>query len=113
MCGNCEIVKKTFEGAATLPNENFSLVYSMLSSMLKSRRLELYAGDCRFEDMPGVLSSEEHFTVCSYLSCSVCGKLYFLGACVRGVPKYLEAEYNEDEIRKMLWGNVGDFFKWG
>lgn len=112
MCNNCEIVKRTFEGAAAAPNENFNPVYSLLLAMIRSKRLELYAGDCRFEDMQDVLSEEKHFTVCSYLRCSVCGKLFFLGACVRGAPKYLEAEYNEGEIRKTLWGGEGDFFKW-
>lgn len=112
ICSNCEIVKKTFEGAVSSPHENLVPVYSLLSAMLNTKRLELYAGDCRFEDMLDVLSSEEHFTVGAYLRCSVCGKLYYLGACVRGVPKYLEAEYNESAIRKTLWGSEGEFFKW-
>lgn len=112
MCKNCEIVRKTFEGAALSPNENLSPVYSLLLTMIKAKRLELYAGDCRFEDMFKILSNEEHFTVSFYLDCSVCGKLYFLGACIRGVPKYLEADYNESVINKTLWGSEGDFFKW-
>lgn len=112
MCNNCGIVKKTFEGAALLPNENLAPVYSLLSVMMKTKRLELYAGDCRFEDMFEMLSNEEHFTAGFYLSCSICGKLYYLGVCIRGVPKYLETEYDESVIRKTLWGSEGEFFKW-
>lgn len=112
MCDNCEIVKAAFEGAKAQPHLNYPPLYAMLSEMLKERRLELYAGDCSFDRMTEVLEKETHYTVCFYLRCSECGKIYFFGACVRGEPKFEEiSDITAENIDKMLWGREGEHFK--
>lgn len=112
MCDNCEIVKAAFEGAKAQPHLNYPPLYAMLSEMLKQRRLELYAGDCSFDRMTEVLEKETLYTVCFYLRCSECGKIYFFGACVRGEPKFEEiSDITAVDIDKMLWGREGEHFK--
>lgn len=112
MCDNCEIVKAAFEGAKAQPHLNYPPLHAMLSEMLKQRRLELYAGDCSFDRMTEVLEKETHYTVCFYLRCSECGKIYFFGACVQGEPKFEEiSDITAVDIDKMLWGREGEHFK--
>lgn len=112
MCDNCEIVKAAFEGAKSQPHLNYTPLHAMLSEMLKQRRLELYAGDCTFDEIPEVLDKETHYTVCSYLTCSECETVYFFGACVRGAPIFKEIrDITAENIDSMLWGREGELFK--
>lgn len=112
MCDNCKIVKAAFEGAKNQPHLNYPPLHAMLSEMLKQRRLELYAGDCPFDEMTEVLEKETHYTVCSYLRCSECGTFFFFGACIRGEPKFKEiSDITAENIDKMLWGREGEHFK--
>ena len=59
-----------------------------------------------------VLEEEKHDTVCFYLRCSKCGKIYFLGAYIRGTPiyKYVE-DIKKEKIDNMIWGNKGVYYK--
>ena len=51
------------------------------------------------------------FVVCFYLKCAECGKLYFFGACIRGVPVYRVVENIADEkIDHRIWGKIGPYF---
>lgn len=111
-CENCGIADSCLKGAASNPYMNLEPVHALLSSLLEEKRLELYAGDCPFEDMMKVLSAEEHFTVCFYLRCPKCGEIYFFGACIRGMPVYKKADdLTDEEIRNLLWGKEGSYFQ--
>lgn len=99
MCNNCEIVKTAFEGAKTEPHLNYLPVHAML----KQVRLEVYAGDCRFDEMTDILKKEAHYTVCFYLKCPECGIFYLFGACVRGEPIFKNvSDITTVDIEKML-----------
>lgn len=112
MCKNCNIVKETFVSAKSNPYINLVSVHSLLSTLIKRGKLEIYAGDCLFEDMLKVLSEEKHFTVCFYLKCAKCGNFYFIGACIRGKPIYKKVEkITEENINDIIWGCEGTYFK--
>ena len=112
MCKNCDIVDSSFKGANSNPHLNLAPIHSLLSVLVKRKQLEIYAGDCPFDDMLEVLEEEKHYTVCFYLRCSECGKIYFFGACIRGTPiyKYIE-DIKKEKIDNMIWGNEGVYYK--
>lgn len=111
MCTNCEIVKTAFAGAASEPHLNYLPIHALLSTMLKQNRLEVYAGDCPFDEMTEVLEGEEHYTVCFYFKCPECDTFYFFGACIRGVPIYkVINDISAEKLGKMLWGTEGTWF---
>ena len=112
MCKNCDIVDSSFKGASSNPHFNLAPIHSLLSVLVKRKQLEIYAGDCPFDDMLEVLEEEKHDTVCFYLRCSKCGKIYFLGAYIRGTPiyKYVE-DIKKEKIDNMIWGNKGVYYK--
>jgi len=112
MCKNCDIVDSCFTGAKSNPHLNLVPVYSLLSVLVKRKQLEIYAGDCPFEDMMNVLNEEKHYTVCFYLKCSKCGRIYFLGTCIRGKPVYRAVDnIAEERIDNLIWGKEGTYFK--
>lgn len=112
ICGNCEIVKTAFAGAASEPHLNYLPVHALLSTMLKQNRLEVYAGDCPFDEMTEQLNNETHYTVCFYLKCIKCGKVFFFGACVRGVPIYKAVDdTTRINFNNQLWGREGTYFE--
>ncbi len=111
MCCNCSIVDSAFTGARSNPDQNLIPVYSLLSVLVSGGQLEVYAGDCPFENMMQVLEEEKHFTVCFYLQCVKCGAMYFLGACIRGTPRYGKVEnISLENIENLLWGREGTYF---
>lgn len=73
--------------------------------------MELFAGDCPLEDTDAVLESEQHYTVCHYMQCRICGAIYFIGACIRCAPIYRKAENLQAEnLDTKLWGRYGTYF---
>lgn len=112
MCKNCDVVNAVFDGAKSNPHRNLIPVHSLLHELIRAERLEVYAGDCPFENMPKVLSEEKHYTVCFYFKCPDCGEVYFLGACIRGTPVYKKIEnLAEENIDNMIRGSEGTYFK--
>ena len=71
MCDNCRIIECAFEGAASNPTGNYMPVYRMLAELLRQKRIRIYAGDCKFENVPEMLSSEKCWPFPSY------GKMLF------------------------------------
>lgn len=111
MCNNCKIVKSTFEGAKSNPHENLYPVYNLLSALVRTGRLIIYAGDCPFENMLQTLQEEKHFTVCFYLQCPQCEEIYFFGACIRGTPIYKRiVNISKENISNLIWGSEGTYF---
>lgn len=108
MCGNCGIIAALFDAAGQEPHSNFMPVVRFLEAMESQGRVELYAGDCPLPETLDVLDAEMHFTLCQYLRCTQCGQFFFLGACVRGTPKFKIIERIEREnLDNLLWGRVG------
>lgn len=112
MCKNCSIVEYSFEGAKSNPNFNLEPIHNLLSVLVKRNRLEIYAGDCPFDDMMKVLYAEERYTVRFYLRCPECGKIYLFGACIRGNAIYKCVEdISKEKIDNRIWGNKGIYYK--
>ena len=114
MCENCDKVYKAFIKATSHPQEEFNVVFVLLLKMINSGELEIYAGDCAFEDMVSVLEEEKHYTVAFYLKCPFCQSYYFFGDCIRGLPKYKKVkDISVCNIDKMIWGKKGSYFDQG
>lgn len=112
MCNICEIVKAAFAGAKAEPYLNCLPVHALLSALLKQGRLEIYAGDCRFDEMRDVLEKETHFTVCFYFKCPECGEFYFFGECIRGTPIFkVIDDIGKVNIDSMIWDREGTYFQ--
>lgn len=112
MCDNCGLIESAFGGAQAEPFRNYYPVLLMLEGLETQQRIELYAGDCKLTEAVAVLNSEQHFTVCHYFRCTRCGKMFFLGACVRGVPKFKVIDDIESiNFSNMIWGNIGTRYK--
>lgn len=111
MCDNCAVVNYTFKGASS-DSRNLIPVYELLNAMVEQGRLQLYAGDCPFEDFKSVLSKEEHYTYYFYLKCSDCGEIFELAVCIRSSSPHYEKVDNIDEINieNILWGREGLYF---
>lgn len=111
MCNTCNIVRNAFIGAQSNPQANLIPIHNMLSVLIKQGQLEVYAGDCKFQDMLKVLEEKKHFTVCFYLVCPVCGSIYFLGSCIQGPPTYRKIQsIFKENIHNLIWGSEGSFF---
>ena len=111
MCDNCRIIETAFEGAAPDPIGNYMPLYRLLAELLRQKRIRVYAGDCRFESVPEILSSEKHDTVCFYLECESCHSIYFFGAFVHGVPSFRKvSDVSSEQIGRLIWGRVGTYF---
>ena len=73
--------------------------------------MELFAGDCPLADAAAVLDAEQHYTVCHYMRCRKCGALYFLGACIRGVPVFRRVmDLHKENLNVRLWGRCGTWY---
>lgn len=112
MCSNCKIVEVLFDSAASEPRLNYVPVYRFIKELIKQKRIDIYAGDCPFEDALKVLGGEKHYTVSFYLECTRCYSIFFYGACIRGNPIYKKVEnINKEKIDSLLWGREGLYFK--
>lgn len=108
MCGNCDIIAALFDAAGQEPHQNYVPVLRFLEAMERKGRVELYAGDCSLTETLDVLDKEQHFTLCQYLRCTQCGQFFFLGACVRGTPKFkIIEDIALENLDNLLWGRVG------
>lgn len=112
MCKNCDIVNSSFKKAVSNPHGNFIPVYNFLSVLVAKKQLEIYAGDCPFEEMLTILDEEKHYTVCFYLRCPKCKRIYFFGACIRGTPVYKRIEnIKQEKIDNLILGKEGIYFQ--
>lgn len=112
MCKNCKVVEELFIAASSNPHENYVPVYRLLEELIKQKRLEVYAGDCPFEDVLKVLNSEKHYTVSFYLACTQCSNIFFYGACIRGKPVYKKVEnFSKEKTEALLRGREGLYFR--
>lgn len=112
MCNNCKVIEKLFDAANSNPHLNYMPVYFFLQELLRQKRIEIYAGDCPFENALEVLNSEVHYTVCFYLRCIKCDDIYFFGACIRGKPVYKKINnIYAEKIENMIWGREGIYFE--
>jgi hypothetical protein len=108
MCGNCGIIAALFDAAGQEPHQNYVPVLRFLEAMERKGRVELYAGDCSLSETLDMLDDEKHFTLCQYLRCTQCGQFFFLGACVRGKPKFkIIEDIALENPNNLLWGQVG------
>jgi len=111
MCKKCSVISSLFDVAGDNPHINYMPTVMFLQGMEKNEVIELYAGDCLLRDTLNVLYEEKHYTVCHYLRCKECSKVFQLGACIRGTPIYKQIDIiNKDHIDKLLWGNQGTMF---
>lgn len=108
MCLFCNELKESFEQASTSNRDRYTDVIRLMQELEFQNLIELYAGDCPLSKASMLLEQEDHYTISHFVRCKQCGQLYFLGACIRGKPKYrvIESSMNED-LFSIIWGNVG------
>ena len=112
MCKKCSIINALFDAAGDNPHTNYKPTIMFLDGMEKNEVIELYAGDCQLSDTLSVLYEEKHYTVCHYLKCRECGKVFFIGACIRGTPIYKKIDdIDREHLDKLLWGKQGTMFE--
>lgn len=108
MCNNCNIINQAFSCAKSY---HMLPLYHLLKAMIERNQLEVYAGDCKFEDTLQVLQEETHYTVCFYLKCPICEEYYFFGNCIRGEPVYKRVKEIDKENLNKIWGKEGTYFQ--
>lgn len=109
MCEICESIQQLFNSRKN-SFEKYQLIMRSLTKLEQKGLVELYAGDCLLSEALDVLKQERHYTVCHYVKCQ-CENYYFIGACVRGTPKYhLIHQINESEINRKIWGKHGTYY---
>ena len=107
-CDCCGLIESTFACANAAPHLNYYPVLTMLEALEKQGRIELYAADCKLAEAVEVLNSELHYTVCHYFKCTRCSQIFFLGACIRGTPKFKKIDdIDSINFSNMIWGNIG------
>lgn len=112
MCRNCEFIGSVFGSAIKDPHRNYSPVLMLLKELEEQGRIELYAGDCPVSEAKEHLERELHYTVCNYFKCKTCEKFIYIGACIRGTPKFKMLEtLKEEKFERLLWGQAGTFFR--
>jgi hypothetical protein len=111
MCQQCDIIEVLFKAASKDAHKNYYPVLRFLQALEEEKYIELYAGDCLLEDAMKILESEQQYTVCHYFQCKSCKAIYFLGACIRGVPIFKKIENIEQEnLNNMISGNIGTYY---
>lgn len=111
MCQTCSFINGVFDSAKTDSLFNYYPILKLLEQIEIQKRIKLFAGDCLIEDVSNVLDSEEHFSVCHYFQCCICKKYIFIGACIRGTPKFEIKDELGLNFSKLLWGKVGSYFE--
>ena len=107
-CPSCEPLAARLREAAGNPHRRYIPVLQTAMELERQGALELFAGDCPLEEAGDVLEAEEHYTVCHYLRCRSCGAVWFVGACIRGEPKYRRVDdITREPLDTLLWGRCG------
>lgn len=114
-CEQCsEIRKMIFErNAVKYHDRSCFLDDNALHKMIDDSRMELFAGNCFPDELGKHCCEEIHYTIISVLRCRGCGKYYYAGYCVRGLP--VLKEYSEEDAlsfaENMTWGFKGTYFE--
>jgi len=117
ICSTCEFIRDVFEAARKDAHSTYGPVIALLKELEQQGRIELFAGDCPLDEIGQHLNGEIHFTVCHYFKCTSHKRYYgekyfFIGACVRGAPRFNVLNSLENEkIATMLWGKTGMLFE--
>lgn len=96
-CACCSKLKKQFDIATKKPHDELQRTYRLMRKLYDQQNLVLYMSDVPFESWEEEVRLEQHYTYYTYLKCRDCGKIYFLGVCIRGVPKYQVLEWEPDQ----------------
>lgn len=111
-CELCAGIRAAFENAQKDAHRQYRPTLEMLGKLEQQGCAELVAGDCPVNQAGAELNSEQHYTVCHYFRCTACGRYYFIGACIRGVPVYKVLDSLQDEKpENLLWGRYGTLFE--
>lgn len=87
-CPSCSQLATQMKEDGSISYRQYDQLLQKLMELERQGDMELFAGDCPLEDTGAVLDAEQHYTVCHYTRCRSCGALYFVGACIRGVPVF-------------------------
>ncbi|MBS6397097.1 MAG: hypothetical protein KH452_08110 [Clostridiales bacterium] len=110
-CPACSRLADQIKEANCDPHRQYMPMLKALIKLEQQGMIELFAGDCPLEDAPAVLDAERHYTVCHYLRCRSCGAVYFMGACIRGMPVYRRVEdMTKENLDIRLWGRYGTYY---
>lgn len=107
-CLSCSLLMTQMKETSSDSYHQYSLILHTLIEWERKGGMELFAGDCPLEDADAVLDAEQHYTVCHYMQCRSCGSLYFVGACIRGMPVFRQVEdIKKENLDTRLWGRCG------
>ena len=107
-CPACAAFAAEITAQARDRQRGYDAVLRLAIGLQRQGVLELFAGDCPLENTGAVLAAEEHYTVCHYLRCRSCGAVWFVGACIRGEPKYRRVDdITREPLDTLLWGRCG------
>ena len=111
MCKSCLFLNTLFSEAGKSKSCDYSSFMSHLNTLEAQDQLQLVAGDCPIKDATTYLECEEHYAISHYVQCKCCNQYFFVGACIRGTPKYKVLDtLNNKDIERMLWGRCGTWF---
>lgn len=84
----------------------------LLQSLVDTRRLEIYAGNCQPCRVDYWIERGNHYTI-QIIFCSPSETYYYVGFCLYGQPIIKEISYQEAKIysERIVWGYVGTSFK--
>lgn len=110
-CPSCGQLTAQMREDGSISYHQYDQLLQKLMELERQGDMELFAGDCPLEDTGAVLDAEQHYTVCHYMRCRSCGALYFVGACIRGVPVFRQvADIKKENLDTKLWGRYGTYF---
>ena len=110
-CLSCGLLLTQMKETSSNSYRKYDRIFQTLMELERKGEMELFAGDCPLEDTGAVLDTEQHYTVCHYMRCRSCGAIYFIGACIRGIPVYRKVENLQAEnLYTKLWGRYGTYF---
>ena len=110
-CLSCGLLLTQMKKTNSDSYRQYNLILQILIELERKGEMDLFAGDCPLEDTGAVLDAEQHYTVCHYMRCRSCGALYFVGACIRGVPVFRQvADIKKENLDTRLWGRCGTYY---
>lgn len=111
VCPSCGQLAAQMNEDGSISYRQYDQLLQKLMELERQGDMELFAGDCPLEDTGAVLGAEQHYTVCHYMQCRICGALYFVGACIRGTPVFRQvADIRKEKLDTRLWGRCGTYY---
>lgn len=111
MCIRCDEIAKRFPLDLSSHHAAFAdykWAYKALTDKVSLRHFELYAGDCPMDEIEHNL--DIMYTMRHYVRCRNCGRIFFIGFCVRGMPLGEIVDSLPPTIEHISNGHYGTYY---